>query len=435
MVGELESDSEEDVKAVEGGIIANSSKTYKKMRQKRKKEKMKLLRKLEKARNSRKAAELPLLRLIRGSARYVHVTSHTHKVDMAKDDKAASEWIHPLGLAEDAPRVSKEKHMEELATYKKSVLKEGCDVMASKQKMLKDRFIEDLCFAEVQTWRLVKCVLLWFVALFARIPIHYGGEWMVVKAMSVSVYTFKYYFYKVDLTYNSDILPPMYETGVIAAGWLANTTLFTTILSTLLVCRWLIGWYPSWISYVMVVYGVAMLLDPLLVLAVDLLTGNTKNGDAFKMYTYYEATEGNGLAGLFLTLVAYLVAGTVNVIIYYYYVAYVHKAGRILDLHDRLFRKEDEISMPHDMEVSLRTLRWVTNAAQRYTDSDGKVRKVFSKRYAVHDHLAWGSSEYTVHLAVFDVTLAGDKSLHRHFIRTHNGETADFAQNLFDFLF
>ncbi len=379
-------------------------------------------------------ANLPLLRLVLGEPRKINVTTLLTKVDMAQElqgtdsnkdgrDDATGKLLfeHTLGL-DGGTRVPHKKHMKELKTYKMSVAKSSADVVKTKQRMLWERFREDLIFKDITSWRWTKFTLTWLFALFVRVLVHYVGQWIVIKALNVSVYTFNYKFYTIDLTYNTDILPPLYEAGIIAAGPISCAVLFGVLLSALILCRLLVGWYPIWISYMMLTYGAATLADMFIVAIIDVVTGNTNNGDAFKLYQYYNGEEGNGLTGLFLTIVVYAVCFIFIVLLYYFYILFVHKAGRILDLHARLFRTEEQLVIPNDLEISLRTLRWVIDMAGKYTKSDGTVRKVFTKRYKVRDHMSILYREDTMHVMIFDVNLSGNRTLYRQFVRLEDGQ-------------
>jgi len=217
-------------------------------------------------------------------------------------------------------------------------------------------------------------------------------------ALQVSIYTKDFLVYSVRLTYNRDIMLPIHFCGIVIVGWGANIFLFGMVLLAMLLTKWLIGFYPDWISDVMIVYGIVMLVDPLLIAGVDVLNGNTKYGDAFLLYTYYVDLEGNGLQGIFITVICYAIEIVFALALFYYYIVFAHKAGRILDIYNRICRQEHQIFFPLDLEVSLRTLRRVTGKAEKYTSADGTVRKIFSSKYEIHDHLHWNKRRTMFHV-------------------------------------
>lgn len=106
---------------------------------------------------------------------------------------------------------------------------------------------------------------------------------------------------------------------------------------------------------------------------------------------------------------------------------------RLLDVHYRLHGDEYSFFIPNDMEISVRTLRWILTKAQRWTDR-GKRRKITVStasrcflvglislslcvqvtHYVVEDHLDPTANETTIHIAIYNQTLTtGDPSLLR----------------------
>jgi hypothetical protein len=102
---------------------------------------------------------------------------------------------------------------------------------------------------------------------------------------------------------------------------------------------------------------------------------------------------------------------------------------RLLDVHYRLHGEEHSFFIPNDMEISVRTLRWILTKAQRWTDR-GKRRKItvleisvlvilFSRivvlilplcplqvtHYHVEDHLDPTIKDTTIHIAIYNQTL------------------------------
>ena len=90
----------------------------------------------------------------------------------------------------------------------------------------------------------------------------------------------------------------------------------------------------------------AAVLDPFLILLVDVCAAKWTTGDAFKLYNWFLnavrfprsflnskrvpplVQEGSGVAGIFLTLLMELVLVTLGTFLLYMYLLYVHMNGR-----------------------------------------------------------------------------------------------------------
>jgi hypothetical protein len=93
------------------------------------------------------------------------------------------------------------------------------------------------------------------------------------------------------------------------------------------------------------------------------------------------SASGNGLAGVFLTVVLTATLVVLSGFLFYIYLLHIHMNGRfvawaggwagkragaearrsMLDVHFRLHGEESSFLVPDDMEISLRTLTWIIN--------------------------------------------------------------------------
>lgn len=89
---------------------------------------------------------------------------------------------------------------------------------------------------------------------------------------------------------------------------------------------------------------------------IDLMCTDFEWGDYFKFYNYYYKRNGSGLVGIYLTLFLMFGLITLNGLIFYNYMIFVHKNGRILDLYKRLSGSIKSFFIPHDNEVSIKYL-------------------------------------------------------------------------------
>ena len=95
-------------------------------------------------------------------------------------------------------------------------------------------------------------------------------------------------------------------------------------------------------------------LDPFIVLIIDLIIQDFGNGDYFKLYNFYFKKQNSGLVGIYLTIFMIFGLTVINAFIFYNYMIFVHMNGRILDLYMRLSGTMKSFFMPHDNEVSLK---------------------------------------------------------------------------------
>jgi hypothetical protein len=94
--------------------------------------------------------------------------------------------------------------------------------------------------------------------------------------------------------------------------------------------------------------------DPLIVIVIDCICQDFDNGDYFKFYNYYYKKQSNGLVGIYLTIFTMFGLMTLNALIFYQYMIFVHMNGRILDLYKRLSGSMKSFFIPHDNEISLK---------------------------------------------------------------------------------
>ena len=119
-------------------------------------------------------------------------------------------------------------------------------------------------------------------------------------------------------------------------------------------------------------YGIATVLDPLLVCLVDLAMHNYDcgskddickinytdaacncyTGDFAKLWSRMQYDENSGLTGLLVTLMLYFMTAVVSLVLNYSFMVYIYKDARILDLWRRLSAPTEEFFVPHDFEVT-----------------------------------------------------------------------------------
>jgi hypothetical protein len=194
---------------------------------------------------------------------------------------------------------------------------------------------------------------------FLRMFTHYIGQYFVCTAMNVPVTQFDTHWYKIYITYAS--FKFMHEFFVVLAGVAMNTFLFLSLIAIKFAMKNTFGCFPRVYYKVLSWVGVFIVLDPILVLLIDLASGSWQQGDWFKFYTYFMKKEGNGIVGIYITFFIMFGMTIFNGFLYYYYMIFVHMEGRILDLYKRMSGTRKTFFVPHDNEVSLKYLQWVMN--------------------------------------------------------------------------
>ena len=113
-----------------------------------------------------------------------------------------------------------------------------------------------------------------------------------------------------------------------------------------------------------------------------LILGIEPIADAAKLYWHFFRLEGNGLAGIFLTLFVYFFIVFVAVACLYMYFLKLHMNGRMLDIYHRLHGNEDDFFVPYDLELSNEELSYIVQKAEQWRGEEGERRKT-----AVYDYV------------------------------------------------
>lgn len=311
---------------------------------------------------------------------------------------------------------------------------------ARKVRFMTEELVADLAFpslGNVQFWIQLTLLLL---ALYFRIYIHYLGQWLLLRALRVPVYTFSPTGYNILLKYVPGVLPFEFELGVVVMGPISNAIALGMFIFAAWLCLLLVRHIPEMYSRFVAFYGVATCLDPLLIFLVDAAAGFyfcqeqtacandisstacvCHEGDAWKLYNRFLADEGSGVAGVILTVFLYLVLFMVAAFFTYLFLLNMHMDGRMLDVYRRLNAHESAFLVPHDMEVSLAELKDVAAKTARWRGTQGKTRKIAVCDYVLTDPLDDGFREVTSHIIIYEAGLDGSRELYRHFLRLPDG--------------
>ena len=194
------------------------------------------------------------------------------------------------------------------------------------------------------------------------------------------------------------------------------------------------------LSHFFCFFGIFAVLDPVLVLIVDLIVGNFNcasqpicavdlsadgcfciEGDAFKLGELTMMRTNSAIVGILLTVAIYVLVATLTGVLLYIYFMYVYLNGRIRDLYWRVHGTERTFFIPEDLEVSLEELEWIIVKADKWRNPTGATRKAYVCDYELTDPLDPLFKVVTSHLAIYTVEVGGAKKLYRHFLKKPDG--------------
>ncbi|RLN47931.1 hypothetical protein BBJ28_00009900 [Nothophytophthora sp. Chile5] len=314
---------------------------------------------------------------------------------------------------------------------------------------LRHELLVDLGFSNRHTlefWRLAAQLIF---ACWIRIYVHYATQWLFLRGSRVPVYDFQPRWTTCIVKYTWQTVATRTEVGLLAVGVLGNTLLFAFLTGIAALGQRFVGDLPAFGSNFVVCAGIATVLDPLLLLLVDVASHHYDcaqlsecaasltasgcscvDGDWFKLYVRFQAQDGSGLVGVIFVLILYVALTCLSLVGLYAYLLYIHMNGRMLDVYRRVHGQEDAFFVPHDAEISLQELQAVCAQATRWQGPRGTQRKVFVHEYALSDPLDPLFRETNTHVAVHNVELDGTRELHRHFLKTADGAVLELFGEL-----
>ena len=284
---------------------------------------------------------------------------------------------------------------------------------------------------------------------------HYLGQWLFLKAERVPLFGFRFGLFAIRFKYVATSITTAQEIGVVALGPLADLAVFGALVGFAMTAQALVRKISDTSSKFLAAWGFGCLVDPLLVLLVDLLEGNYDcagvhgapklhpararrdaarcaadytadecgcvEGDFIRLWTRLELDESGGPLGLLYTLILYAMTATLALLALYSYAVRVHMNGRMMDTYRRIHGTAESFFVPHDFEMSLGELNAIVAHAKRWRGSLGTQRRVVVSGYELRDPLCPSFVEESTHVAIYKLEYSGERTLHRHFLRTHDG--------------
>eukprot|EP00903_Cladosiphon_okamuranus_P006402 g6267.t1 len=358
-------------------------------------------------------------------------------------------------------------------------------IIAHKLRYIQQEVLLDM---HPRGWRVVEywlAVMVFTGAMWLRVYIHALGQWAMLYALGVPVFSFEPRLWEFAIKY----MDRSSSLGVeIAFVWWGPTFVMLCFVGVAALARlWGLAacggkgggggeGVPESFSRFVAAFGVAAGLDPYLLFIVDFMAGNHNCvakcvdytsptcrchvGDAWKLYVRLDMEEGAGISGALLTVLIYSLVSITVALILHQYLLHAHMNGRMLDVWRRLNANEDNFFIPHDLELSAAELQHACVRARKWRGPNGARREVVFYDFHANDeedgstpgggsgttnsNSAGGGAAgsrvrggrggraahgpgggptgaRTTHVVIYDVSVDAQKSLHRQFLQTYDG--------------
>jgi len=279
-------------------------------------------------------------------------------------------------------------------------------------------------------------------AFWTRAYVHYLGQWLFLSGLRVVVYGLRTQVYAIEFKYPPDRMTTLGEVAVVATGPFTVVLYFAILIGCGHLYRNLSAEasLPEIYSYYMSAFGLAAILDPVLILLVDVVLENYActtrvgcredytlsscrcfEGDAFKLMRRLTDEEDGGVVGAFYALLIYFITSTLAFGLLCIYLFGLHANGRIYDTYCRIFGDEADFFLPGDFEISLGELNVALTKARSWRGPQNERRKVVvSEIQVVADHNVAFNKTRT-HVIIYEGRRDGSCWLYRSFFRAPDG--------------
>lgn len=148
---------------------------------------------------------------------------------------------------------------------------------------------------------------------------------------------------------------------VVVVGATSNTVVFSFMYFLSYVTKRSCKCFPKIFYRIVCWIGIFACLDPFIVLFLDLVSCNFKNGDMFKIYNWMSRSsdlkaKDSNLVGIYIVILFHFILTVFSGSIFYTYMLYRFMDGRILDLYRRLAGPYKTFFTPSDNEISVKYL-------------------------------------------------------------------------------
>jgi hypothetical protein len=279
-------------------------------------------------------------------------------------------------------------------------------------------------------------------SFWLRIYVHFLAQFLYLGAMGVPVFSFELGALEVRYKYMSSGLTQANEILLLCIGPGACILIFMTFTLSGYLFHKMAGGLPDGLSTFISSFGLMTILDPLLVLVIDVLSGNYNcagsgvacadytapectcfTGDWMKLWDRMNAEDpGSGISGLLITMIIYFSLSIFATLFYHEYITRIHRNGHILDLWRRVHSTSQEFFMPDDFEVSRDELVHICLKANQWRGGGGDVRRLSITKLVEKDASDQDFLQITKLYAIHEMQMDGsNKKLYRQFLLVPDG--------------
>jgi len=315
-------------------------------------------------------------------------------------------------------------------------------IAACKIRFLMMEAFGDIMGHKLFSFEFYATILTLIFSFWLRIYVHFLAQFLYLGILSVPVFSFELAVLEVRYKYMSAGLTQANEILLLFIGPGACLFVFMVFAFGGYLFHKMAGGLPDGLSTFISSFGIMTILDPALVLIVDLINGNYNcpgsgavcndytapectcfTGDWMKLWDRMESEDsGSGISGLLITMIIYFSLSVLSALFYHEYITRIHRNGHILDLWRRVHSTSEEFFMPDDFEVSRDELVHICTKANQWRGGGGDVRRVSITKLVEKDAADQDFLQVSKLYAIHEMHMDGsDKKLYRQFLLVPEG--------------
>jgi len=265
--------------------------------------------------------------------------------------------------------------------YKQSVKRKkhtwgGTPVYLEKLLYLRRSVLIDMGLSHWKRAEFFLMLIFIFLVLLLRAYPHYLGHWIYLSIMRIPINTTpQSNFYHIAYSFRGEFRTSASNFGFVMSGMLFNMFVSMCMFIFTSFAQSLFSGVPTIIYRFVFLYGLATILDPLLIAAVGAAFRDWDT-DIFRLAGYFLLTEKSTVPGVLITIVLVVPLMVIMAILLYQYTLRIHMNRRILDVYKRLHTPERAFFLPHDLEISTAEFKSICEKAKKWRGPDGHTRLV-----------------------------------------------------------
>ena len=282
-------------------------------------------------------------------------------------------------------------------------------------------------------------ILTLIFSFWLRIYVHFLAQFLYLGVIKVPSYSFEMSIVEVKYKYMSAGITQGSEILLLCIGPCACIAVFAVFMLGGLGLRKLGGGIPDGLSTFLSCFGLMTVLDPFLILLVDLLSGNFNCGDScidytdpsckcftgdwMKLYDRMNAeSSGSGITGVLITVMIFFGISIISALFYHEYLIHIHRDGRILDLWRRVHSMGQEFFLPDDFEISRDELVHICTKASQWRGGGGDIRRLSITKLIEKDAEDQDFLSVSKLYSIYEMSMDGTrKKLYRQFLLAPEG--------------